>query len=192
MTLKKMLLLASAVMALVAFAAPAAASADQWYTDPGEVLIGGSGAKDDVTLTANLTFTQGSISVGACVASITAELWNAGGVATGETIGIWIAPGPGCVVKVGGTPICNIENVEIGAGHVNTSGAAIDIESVFFFDKFSEGCAIGQEGGAEGTLTGTWEAGGHCIVFNEDGDLQNESGEVTVDGTLCNPALTLH
>jgi hypothetical protein len=190
MTLKKMLLLASAVMALVAFAAPAAASADQWSTDPGG-LIGGATEADHVTLTGNLTATQGPFSLGACATTATAELWNEGGVATGETISVHIATGPGCLVKAGVTPICNIEEVVAGAGHINTSGTAIDIEEAFFVDFLNEGCAIGELAGAEGTLTGTWEEGGHCIVFNNSGDLANEEGPVTVDGSLCNSSLTL-
>jgi hypothetical protein len=192
MTLKKMLLLASAVMALVAFAAPAAASADQWHTDPGNVLVGGAAEPDHVTLTGNLKATQGGISLGSCATTLTAELWNESGVATGEAVSFTFATGPGCVVKAGETTICNIENIEAGVGHINTNGTAIDIENVFFLQHFSEGCAIGEEGGAFGTLTGTWEVGGHCIVFSNSGDLQNERGPVTMDGVLCNAALTLN
>jgi hypothetical protein len=192
MTLKKMLLLASAVMALVAFAAPAAASADQWHTDPGNVLIGGATEPDHATLTGNLTFTQGPISFGACATTATADLWNEGGVATGETISVAITPGPGCVVKVGGTTICNIEEFTVGTGHINTSGTAIEIEKAFFIYELSGGCPLAELAGASGTLTGTWEEGGHCLVFNNSGGLKNPNGEFKVDGTLCNSSLTLN
>jgi hypothetical protein len=165
---------------------------DQWHTDPGEVLIGGASEADHVTLAGNLTFTQGGLSFGPCATAATVELWNEGGVATGEPISVEIAAGAGCVVSVEGSPVCNIEGFKIGAGHLNTSGTAIDLENVFILQHFNEGCPIGEEAGAAGTLTGTWAEGGHCIVFNNSGDLGNPNGPFTVDGELCNSSLTLH
>jgi hypothetical protein len=194
--LKKMMLLAAAVTALVAFAAPAAASADQWYTDTlgGEETV----TEDEVHFQGTLTATAPGTAL-TCGVTAVVDVSNPGGVATGETTSAAIlAPATGCQgVFGGGLFSCPITNGIASAGHINvaTGATGVEIEEASFIDFFPSTCPAGTVIAAEGPLTGTWNNTGSCIEFSNDGDLETPTGTaVTVDGRLCETTetLTLH
>jgi hypothetical protein len=203
MTIKKMLVLLGAAMALVAFAAPAVAQADQWYTDHEgqETLLGSSTAEaDEVELTGSLKSTSGGLSVNCTVHAIV-DLWNENGAATGEVTSFTITATT-CVTNVDGLG-CTIKNA--GAENlpwhvdVETGANGIIITEAGFFNEFTgTNCALvgiptGVHISAAGDATGTWNTSTHCIDFNESGDMEGAKGEVLLDGSVCgtSPTTTL-
>jgi hypothetical protein len=198
--LKKMMLLAMAVGALVAFAAPA--QADDWYLD--EVKIGeGEESKETVSFTGTMTTIKGPVRT-VCAVHTDTTIWN---IFIGAFS--WIdedektAP---CTVAVnvgGGTyvDVCEVDEV-ITEGfpwnvNIATGTNGIDIEGYNFSHKF-KGCLStlgipdGTKLGAAGTLTGTWNNTGGCMEFNNSGDLKDPGGNpVTVSGSICNSSVTL-
>jgi hypothetical protein len=194
--LKKMMLLAAAAMALAAFAVPAAASADQWYTDTlgGEETV----TEDEVHLQGNLTMTAPGTAL-TCGVTAVVDVSNPGGVAAGETTSAnFLAPAAGCqAVFAGGLVTCPITNAILSAGHINvaTGATGVEIEEASFIDFFPSTCPAGTVIAAEGPLTGTWSNTGSCIEFSNDGDLETPTGTaITLDGKLCETTgtLTLH
>jgi hypothetical protein len=203
MTIKKMLVLLGAAMALVAFAAPAVAQADQWYTDHEgqETLLGGSTAEaDEVELTGDLTSTSGGLAV-TCTVHAIVDLWNENGAATGEVTTFTItAPSCksnidkfGCTIKNAG-PIGLSWHVDVETGE----GGIVITEAGFFNEYTGANCALvgiptGVQIPASGDATGTWNGTTHCIDFNESGDLEGAKGEVILDGSICgtSPTTTL-
>jgi hypothetical protein len=190
--LKKITLLAMAVAAFAAFAAPSMASADFWYT--GDERLGGFEERDNVHFTGTLSSTKKGLKI-SCNATANVTLWNEEATGTGEvdelnltaeteggcTVGVLVAPNTyadvsGCHVKQATT--------EKFPWHVNVlEGTGIDIENANFTNEFN-GCAAlgipnGFKAGAEGTVTGQVEGG--CIIFNESGDMP----ETKIDGSLC-------
>ena len=204
--LKKMMLLAMAVGALVAFAAPAA-QADEWYT--GEETIGTTTQTGDaVEFTGLLKFTLGNNTLGPCLVHAQTILWNDNGNATGEVVGFQIT-GP-CDVQVhpnavfptafcSATPTAQVSAEE--PWHVNIDGeTGVQILGANFTNHFSAGC---QSIGFPSTITATaTEAGATaqavnrvtgeedelCLVFNESGHFNNG---VRIDGEVCAPGLTV-
>jgi hypothetical protein len=196
--IKKIALLAMAVAALVAFAAPSMASAAQWKTSG--VLIGGVGAKDAVHLTGTLSSTKGGLKI-SCTATANVNLWNAGGVGVGEVTSLTLTEDPITVPPTGGCTVAkftpppvnayvDVENCHVQASStgfnwsVTTAGTTVSILKANFTNEF-KGClaALGIPDGtkikAEGTVTGV--GGGNCITFTEAGDIP----ETKIDGSLC-------
>jgi hypothetical protein len=206
--LKKLTLLAMAVGALVVFAAPAMAQADEWYTTgagPGgtDLTIGPKGPNDDtVTLTGRLTSTTGG-AAGVhvdCEVESKVTVWNEPS-ATAEVTEFNIFV-PTCETNI---PGCELENAEALnlSWHVDpaTGATATKITEAAFFNEFNGvNCEtfghIPQhvEIVAEGTATGTWNNTGGCIEFSEDGDMVLQAEPLTpvlLDGSICNANLTL-
>ena len=193
MTIKKMLLLAASAMALVAFAAPAVASADQWYTDPGNVTV----TEDHFWLHGHLNATVPALGA-ELTCDITAHITinNGGGHANVEIDEVVLdAPAAGCHGVFGGVLTCEITAGVAGAGEVHVNGTSLEVTNAFFLNEL-EGCAATEEAGASGTLTGTFNNATSCVDFANSGDMTvpGLGAAVFVDGSLCDETgtLTLH
>jgi len=203
--LKKMMLLAMAVGALVAFAAPATASASpnlSWET--GSNVLGSTKATGDaVTFTGTLTSTKGALKI-SCNASSVVDLWNDPTLgAHGEVTSLSLTADPvgtaGCTVAANlGSGYVDIANCHVDGSTSNfpwtvTTGVSganhhVTIDKAKFTNKFTgAGCAtIGIpnnfEVSDEGNATGVVGSGGDCIVFNNSGTF---TGGSTIDGEIC-------
>src|SRR3954453_11793887 len=114
MTIKKMLVLAASAMALVDFAAPAAASADSW-TEEGMFH-----------LTGHLTFTLGGTGGPEFTCDVTATVELSNNEETGEAEGeVESATGAGgtagCHALLSGVITCSISAVTLTGGHISTN-----------------------------------------------------------------------
>jgi len=201
MTIKKMTLLVSALAALVAFAAPAAASAHlQWYTDPGNTLLSGSHelhlAGELSTSIPETGFVEESCPVtfkGTASNSGTEEA-AAGVINEGSVNG-----GGECATNLSGLG-CNVNQVGLnfGANGWTLTTATPDhvaIDSITFTQHYSARCQelgipaeVPTAGSVEGTLTNNVGPNGEdCVSFEEAGGLAVEGGgpAVTLDGELC-------
>lgn len=212
--LKRMILLASALAALVAFVAPAAASAaaPEWYTDPGDVTLA-EGEEEAIHIVGELTSTAGFES-GPCAVTFTGVAENENGMAGGAITAGNIKNTescntslPGCTfighVNLNGTNSWPITGVEI------TGEPGIEIREATFTNTYSEFCqttyGVPAEVSATGTATGivTTELnqnGESCVTFdNHPDDMVVEVGgvhtttAVDIDGEVCVTApVTLH
>jgi hypothetical protein len=182
MTIKKMLVLAASAMALVAFAAPAAANADSW-TESGMFH-----------LTGHLNFTipaQGAEYT--CDFTATVNLFNneETNEAEGEGESLTAAGGTeGChAVFSGGTLTCGLSGMFLTGGHISTDAATgVHVEEFIFLDILP-GCQATERFGASGDLTGQFSNEDHCIHYADSGDLamiiNGNVVPVLVDGELC-------
>jgi hypothetical protein len=182
MTIKKMLVLAASAMALVAFAAPAAASADSWNTPAMYHLTGHLNA---TVPAAEAEFT--------CDVTATVNLFNneVTEQAEGEVESATGAGGTeGCHgVFSGGALTCGISEVFLTGGHITTDATTgVHVEEASFRDILP-GCVATEEAGAAGDLTGQFSNKDHCIHYENSGDLltiiKGNVVEVFVDGKLC-------
>jgi hypothetical protein len=182
MTIKKMLVLAASAMALVAFAAPAAASADSWSETGMFHLTGhlnatvpaiGAEFTCDVTATVNLFNNEETNEAEGEVESAT----GAGGT-------------EGCHgIFGGGALTCGISNVFLTGGHISVDATTgVHVAEASFFDILP-GCVATEEAGAAGDLTGQFSNADHCIHYENSGDLvtviEGNVVPVFVDGKLC-------
>ena len=192
--LKKLTLLAMAVGALIAFAAPSMASAAEWKTNG--VAVGGTTATGDaVHFTGTLSSTKGPVKI-SCNATANTILWNEGGNGVGEAT-LTLSADPVetgfCTVAVfNGTvyqPIpCHVNPSATGANWpISTEGTEVFIEEANFTNEFvgepcltilgiPSGTKISDKGTAEGVVEG------ECIVFNNTGGFEGGS---KIDGSLC-------
>ena len=85
--LKKMMLLAAAVAALVAFAAPASASASEWYhVTSGTHTTLPENEKKTILFSGTARFTVPSVASSyTCVVHASVTIWNEGGSAKSES-----------------------------------------------------------------------------------------------------------
>jgi len=200
--LKKITLLAMAIAALVAFAAPSMASADFWYT--GANKVGGAGAKDTVHFTGTLSSTKSGLKI-SCNATANVWLWNERDTGIGDVQSLSLTEDPvdtgGCTVAV---KVANPDvyadlmgcHVEATTGHFPwfievQSGTLMNIETVHFTYHFSGCNHIGIPDGASITIAGavtgqfvsrvTGENQEGCIVFEKAGHIS----ETKIDGELC-------
>lgn len=210
MTIKKMMLLASALAALVAFAAPAAASAHlQWYTDPGDTLLSGTA---DLHIVGNLSTSvpETGLENKSCPVTFTGTASNSGpGGAAHGVIESGSVSGP-CETNLSAFG-CNVESVTLNFGAngwtvTTETPDHVIIDNVTFTNHYSEACgafeippAVPAAGSVEGTLTPEPNANNEdCVVFEEAGGMAVEtlSGPgpaVTLDGEVCiTQPLTLH
>jgi len=210
MTSKKMFLLASGLAALVAFAAPAAASAHlQWYTDPGDVLLEG---EEELHVVGNLsTSVPGTgLEIKSCPVTFrgTASNSGPGGAAHGVlTSGSFSGP---CETNLSAFG-CNAESVSFNFGAngwtlTTETPDHVKIDNLTFTNHYTAPCqafgippAVSTAGSVEGTLTEEPNANGEdCIFFEEAGGIAVETEEgpgpaVTLDGEVCiTQPLTLH
>jgi hypothetical protein len=194
--LKKMMLLAMAVGALVAFGAPATASAGEWDTN--EVPIGNEANADPIHFTGTLSWTKAGLKF-SCDATANVDLWNAGGAGHGRMNSLILSPDPtptdGCTVavNVGGGTYVDVTECHLKATAnalpwtVTTSGNHATIDGFNFTNTFT-GAGCGQHLGLpvdfsasdSGNATGVVE--GECIVFNNSGTFVSGS---LIDGFLC-------
>jgi len=192
MTIKKMLVLAASAMALVAFAAPAAASADSW-TEEGMFH-----------LTGHLTFTLGGTGGPEFTCDVTATVELSNNEETGEAEGeVESATGAGGTegchgIFGGGALTCSMSEVFLTGGHINvdaTTGVHVEEFSLLYI---MPGCAATERAGWAGDLTGQFSNADHCIHYADSGDLATIIGgnvvPVLVDGKLCTTegSLELH
>jgi len=190
--IKKITLLAMAIAALVAFAAPSMASAAEWKTS--ETPVGGLEEADAVHLTGTLTSTKGPLKI-SCNATSNVSVWNEGaGVGSVESLTLTADPvgTAGCTVGVLVAPNTYVDvtgchvtpSTEAFPWAVTTAGANVTIHGANFTNEFN-GCAgsLGIPNGtsikAEGNVVGVAE--GNCINFNQAGEI----AEVKIDGGLC-------
>jgi hypothetical protein len=203
--LKKMMLLAMAVGALIALAGPATASASpelEWET--GETTIGSTTASgDEVHFTGTLTSTKGALKI-SCEATANVRLWNDPTLgAHGEVNSLTLTSDPvgtaGCTVAVNtGSGYVDVANCHVDASTkgypwtvtTSVSGANhhVTIDNAQFTNKFTgAGCAtIGIPNNTEvsdsGNATGVATSNGDCINFSNAGTFVGGS---TIDGELC-------
>lgn len=197
MTIKRMLLLLSALAAFVAFAAPAAQAAPKWYTTTGpsiseDHLIGGEEEAETVDGTGSLSFTvplTGLVS-GPCVVHVDEGfVWNT--ATDGEGIITSFSITTPCKTNVEGCEItAATNNTETGSEWpVTTTGTdGVTISNVTFTNHYGAGCPV-EKATALGSATGTANAKG-CVEFTNAGDLKvsgvvpgNLNGELCLTGT---------
>ena len=199
MSIKKMVLLASALAALVAFAAPAAASAHlEWYV---------SAEPEDVTLTspAEAHFVgelqtsvpaSGLVNEFCPVTFAGAASNNANGAHAFITEGSVETPCPTNLSAFG----CEVEEVTFNFGEngwtlTTTTPDIVEIHEVTFTNVYTPPCAnfgVPHEVSAKGTVTGTLTnevgpKGEDCVDFNEEGGLKLEANgaNVRLEGQVC-------
>jgi hypothetical protein len=194
--IKKMMLLAMAVGALLAFGAPATASAGTWDTNG--IPLGNEASADSVHFTGTLSSTKSGLKI-SCDATVIVDLWNTGGVGHGRVTSLALTSDPtptsGCTVgvNVGGGTYVDVTECHVNAAAkglvwtFTTSGNHVTIDSANFTNKFSgAGCQqhLGIPNNTEvsdfGNATGVVES--ECIVFNNSGTFVGGS---TIDGLLC-------
>ncbi len=169
--MKKLTLLALAVGALVAFAAPASAQANE-FTHTGEITVHGE-----------MSWTMGAFLSGPCTVSGGGEVEGS----TGE-INAFTIKTP-CNTNVPGCTIAEPAITTPMEMHLTTPDG-LTITSMTFYNVYGgEACAaVGIPTGikipAAGNLTGTTTTSG-LIHFEKAGDLKNEltGGGVFTDGT---------
>lgn len=211
--LKKLTLLAMAVGALIAFAAPATASAspDLFWETGSDALGGTTATGDEVHFTGTLSSTKGALKI-SCEATANVRLWNDGTLgAHGEVNSLTLTADPvgtsGCTVAVtvAGPPHVYVDvtncHVNATAGFntaskfwtVTTSSNGtnhlVKIDHAEFTNEFvGAGCLqhLGIPSGFKVSDTGDAEG-----VAGSNGDciVFNNSGTFvggsTIDGSLC-------
>jgi len=195
MTIKRMLLLLSAMAAFVAFAAPAAQANPEWYNE-GVTIAGSETVEASGPITSEAL--GGAFKTPAEV-DFHMFLSNPEGHAHGviDEATITVAEGgnptnlPGCSL-VAGTTTASPENPWTVT--TATTDPEVTIDNVTFQNHYSSGCAafgVPSTTAAAGQVTGTVE--GECIVLNKSGDLKNEANAqpVTLTGEVCLPGITL-
>jgi hypothetical protein len=210
MNMLKKMMLTSALAVLVAFAAPAAASAHlQWY-ESGEpdVLLEGEA---ELHLAGELGTSIPSMGFieELCPVTFTATASNTGteGAAHGALTGGNINEGGECATNLSSFG-CNVEAVSLNFGTsawtlTTATPDHVAIDNITITKHYSAGCqafgfpsAVPTAGSLEGTLTNNAGPNGEdCISFEEAEGLAIEGGgpAVTVDGELCvTLPLTLH
>lgn len=190
--IRKKMLLFSAVAALVVFAVPAGAQAEDWTTD-GNVIT----APTPVEFTGPLA-TPGAIVLGPCTVHIEATIDNSG--TGGGVINHFetTTPGEGCPTSV--TPLnnCRVEDVtnttttaEEDWPIAATGEGVVDISNVSFTNHLSAPCqalGIPSTFTTSGELEVTYNNESQCFELNESGPLGTTPnvGPITVSGELCN------
>jgi hypothetical protein len=167
--MKKILLLASMALALVAFAAPAAqAMAPEWYSEgntlnePAEFHI--EGELSSVVPATGLTS-------GPCEVTFTGTAFNENGMAGGAVEAIEIQEecetnAPNCTV----TPTVNIpEGGWKLTGITVTGTTGVEIQGATFTNDYMGSCPLAQASAA-GTVTGIVTNGGSTISFEGHAD----------------------
>jgi len=210
MSIKKMMMLAMSLAALVAFVAPAAASAHlEWYESatPEDVTLEGT-AELHVVGELSTSLPSGLVNE-PCPVTFLGTASNTGpeGAAHGVLTEGNVNGGGECETNL--TPLgCNIESVSLnfGANGWTLTTATPDhviIDNATFANHYSAGCEafgiprfVPASGSVEGTLTNHAGPNGEdCISFEEAGGLAVEGGgpAVTLDGEVCiTLPLTLH
>jgi hypothetical protein len=174
MTIKKVLLLASMALALIAFAAPAAAQADAfWTTTAG--TVGGEGEGVPVETEGLITSSFGGLNTTAPI-RLEGEVWN--GAEHGEG-SINAEAGTGFVPGIPPS-ICDVEVTLVGEPWTvtlttdtepgsDTNDATLDMTEVGFINHYSHGCftasggLIPTKGAATGKITATATTNGHHV-----------------------------
>jgi hypothetical protein len=194
MIIRKMLLLASMALAVVAFAAPAVAQADAfWTTTSG--TVGGEGEGVNVEAGGFLTTSFGGLNT---MSSLRLEgiVWN--GAEHGE--GSIEAEAAGGFVPGIPTSICTVAITLVGEPwgltlttdpeeDASTNDATVDLGEVGFINHYSHGCitasggAIPTKAAATGTVTAT---------ASTDGDHVDLTFEATQDLYPTDPETWIH
>jgi hypothetical protein len=201
MSIKKMLLLLSALAAFVAFAAPAAAQAESAWTSNG-VLIGGPEEQTTVEGTGTLqTQAVGSPLVSTAEVHVHGFLWNGGVHGEGVIDEFVITPGttnlPGC--SFNGTNSTKGGNegreeewpITLTTENPETGTHGVDISNVTFANDYSEFCqktyGLPARVPASGTVSGDYNNATGCIEFIQAGSLAVEGGgpAITLNGQVC-------
>ncbi|HEY6730654.1 MAG TPA: hypothetical protein VI039_06475 [Solirubrobacterales bacterium] len=185
MTIKKIVLLTSMALALVAFAAPAAqAENTTWYTDDTE--IGDISEPQTVEVHGELSSTLG-FKTGPAVVHGHGDIWNDPETNMGEgeitefeiTGELSVGPGLPETCKATGTadnlgwPITATTNV-------------VDIEAAFenHYNAVCQALGFPKSVTASGIATGVAE--GNCLNFVNAGDLETAAGgKVLLNGQVC-------
>jgi hypothetical protein len=187
MTIKKLLLLASMALAVVAFAAPAA-QAESWFSDPGEVELGNEENATPITVAGELSSTANKFTTGPAVVHGSGSLWNDG---TGHAKGVITKFSITGELGVQGVPpSCEVTGTAEGLPWVvtTTTGKVIDIKGAKFTNHYNHACqtfGFPATVTAEGTATGVLNEAG-AIVFNNAGDMTAAGGlvAVTLNGSV--------
>ncbi len=159
-----------AAVAGIAAAAPAVASADEWFV--GGNLVGGPSTPALVDGESQLSFTvqaaPGLFVTTTCDVYITADLWNAAGTGHGE-VTIFDPTETSC--QVTGVPFCLVEEV-----HADTpwtievlADTQVTISNVSFTNTYvNDGgpCALAGAREITGSVTGSWNNGSGELEFN--------------------------
>jgi hypothetical protein len=191
MITKKMLLLAVSAMALVAFAAPAAAQANapEWLT--GGVSIAG---EDEIHVEGELSsLSSTGLTTGPCNVTLTGTAKNENGMAAGSITGGTVSKP--CTTNKAGCEATDV-TLNIGAGWAITGATVTGVEGVeiigaSFTNHYNSASACGLPVAsvtASGTVTGIVTEGGECISLeNHKDDMSAFGGLVTVDleGVVC-------
>lgn len=194
MTIKKMLLLASMALAVVAFAAPAAAQANaNWIT--GGNPIGDEDDPTTVSVHGELASKVGNFTTGPAVVHGHGLLWNsaASGMGEGEITSFTITgelpvqgqPDPRC--QATGTtaelpwPVTATTPTEAGKPY------EVDIDAHFTndYNSFCQALGFPATATAAGTAVGT--VSGNCLNFNSSGNMKTVPGgaPVALTGSVC-------
>src|SRR5689334_4324020 len=180
MTIKKILMLASMALAVVAFAAQAN---DTWTTD-GEPI---PGPLDPTTVVVHgeLSSKVGNFTTGPAVVHGHGDIWNGEEMGEGQisnfTITGELAVGPGLPSSCKATGTANNLPWSVTA----TTGV-VDISAHFtnHYNAVCQSLGFPASATAHGTATGTVE--GNCLKFNNSGDMTTSGGAaVALTGKVC-------
>jgi hypothetical protein len=194
MTITKILLLASLALAVVAFAAPAAAQAEAfWTTTEGTVKGPGSGVAVEAEGAITSFFGFGTTAT----IRLEGEVWNGEqdgeGSIEADVIGTGFVPGiPPSICQVHVTLVGEPWSVTLTTDpeeDAGTNDATVDLGEVGFVNHYSHGCPtvtggkIPTKGAATGTVTAT---------ASTDGDHVDITLETTQDLYPTNPDTWQH
>jgi len=212
MSIKKMMMLAMSLAALVAFAAPAAASAHlEWYESatPEDVTLEGEAELHIVGALETSVPSTGLVNV-SCPVTFSGTASNSGpeGAAHGAITEGSVNEGGECATNLSFAG-CNITKVSLNFGEkgwtlTSATPDHVIIDDATFVNHYNSVCqnvfglpsTVPATGTVEGTLTNNAGPNGEdCVSFEEAGGLAVEGGgpAVILDGEVCiTLPLTLH
>lgn len=200
MTIKRMLLLLSAMAAFVAFAAPAAQASGQFWTGTGGPL-GDETEAHTFEGSGFLSSSTGGLVTGPCEVHAHGFLWNGAEMGEGyiDSFEITATHEKPCKTNFTVSLNCVLATASSSASEANpwpvtlTTNGKVDISNVTFTNRYT-GCeALGIPDNfpisAGGTATGTAE--NEEITFVNAGHLKKhlDGGAVTIDGSVEVPGI---
>jgi len=195
---KKLMLLALSVAALAAFVVPASASADHYFHNGG--AIPGGHIVETYSGTVQYTTHEPAPVIGVHCATSAVEV-----TIETESAQVISFAGLGCT-GVDGFSECTVNTAGVpglaigleAPWPISVASGSLEIENLFIFNEFEEGCQLGETSVPalffEGTVTATPTVAGNLGQLTLSGTLNSPVGPfLTVSGTLTqqNPSTEL-
>jgi hypothetical protein len=178
MTIKKLLLLASMALAVLAFAAPAA-QAESWYSDPGEVELGNEEEATPVTAAGELSLTANGFTTGPGVVHWSGSFWNDGSGHAKGVISSLQVTGELRIIPLVSSCTATMTAENLPWVITTTPSKVVDLKHAQFTMHYNHVC---QTLGFPATVTATGTA---TSVLNEAEEIEfNNAGDMTAAGGL--------